>query len=183
MTNYRRAKFKGGYYFFTVVTHQRRAFLTGELARYCLREIWQKVRNTRPFDVIALCLLPNHLHCIWKLPEGDNDYSTRWSLIKKGFTRSYLTAGGTESPQSKSRRQKRRRGIWQRRFWEHQLRDEHDLQMHVDYIHFNPVKHGLTERPDQWPWSTYHRYIETGRYAKKSLVDLQDNFDNILVGE
>jgi len=86
MTNYRRAKFCGGYYFFTVVTYKRRRFLVGDLSRTCLRNAWRSVRQNRPFEVVAFCLLPEHLHCVWRLPEGDNDFSQRWKLIKKGFT-------------------------------------------------------------------------------------------------
>ncbi len=183
MTNYRRAGFAGGYYFFTVVTHNRRRFLAERLARNCLRQVWQRVRQKRHFDVIALCLLPDHLHCIWKLPVDDNDFSTRWSLIKKGFTSTYLRVGGVESTQSNSRKQKRERGIWQRRFWEHQIRDENDLQRHVDYIHYNPVKHKLVEKPEQWPWSTYHKYLKAGYYGESGLVDSQDDWESIFMCE
>jgi len=161
MTNYRRYKYEGGYYFFTVVTYNRRYILTSDLGRRCFRSAWMKIREQRPFQMIAFCLLPDHLHCIWNLPDGDNDYSLRWSLIKRDFTRRYLLSGGTECKQDHSRKNKRERGIWQRRFWEHRIRNEHDLQKHIDYIHFNPVKHGLVEQAEQWPWSTYHRYDRT----------------------
>ncbi len=164
MTDYRRARFEGGYYFFTVVTHQRRAFLTEPGARACLRIAWGETRRISPFETIALCLLPDHLHCVWRLPEGDRDFSLRWARIKAGFTRRYLGAGGVESSQCASRRHKRERGVWQRRFWEHQIRDERDLQRHVDYIHGNPVKHGLVERAEEWPWSTYRQYARPGVY-------------------
>jgi REP element-mobilizing transposase RayT len=109
MTDYRRSIFCGGTYFFTVVTYNRVCFLTDDLARMCLRSAWRHVRGTWPFEVIALCLLPDHLHCLWQLPEDDNDFSTRWLLIKKGFTRRYLEAGGREFPQSQSRLKKRER--------------------------------------------------------------------------
>jgi len=101
--------------------------------------------------VIAVCLLPDHLHCIWRLPEDDCDFSLRWARIKAGFTRRYLAAGGTECGQSTSRVNKRERGIRQRRFWEHQIRNETDLRRHMDYIHYNPVKHGLVEHVEDWP--------------------------------
>ena len=122
--------------------------------------------------MLAYVILPDHFHLLIQ-PNDKSNFSQIMHSLKSRFTRAF----------KKKKNITDHLNLWQRRFWEHQLRDEHDLQMHVDYIHFNPVKHGLTERPDQWPWSTYHRYIETGRYAKKSLVDLQDNFDNILVGE
>ena len=183
MTNYRRANFEGGYYFFTVVTHHRRAFLTDECARSCLRAAWEETRQRGHFDVVALCLLPDHLHCIWELPEGDRDFSLRWSRIKAGFTRRYLCAGGAESRQSPSRDRKRERGIWQRRFWEHQIRDEEDLQRHINYIHYNPVKHGLVERAEDWAWSTYRRYVREGIYETGNWDDIQAEIDKMFVGE
>jgi putative transposase len=183
MTNYRRAQFEGGYYFFTVVTHRRRPFLTGAHARACLRAAWEETRRCSDFEVVALCLLPDHLHCVWKLPEGDCDFSLRWSRIKASFTRRYLCTGGAEYGQSPSRNRKRERGIWQRRFWEHQIRDEKDLQRHVDYVHYNPVKHGLVERVEDWPWSTYHGYIREGLYPGRPWHEIQAECDKLFVGE
>ena len=164
MTDYRRADVEGGYYFFTVVTYNRRPFLTDSLARRCLRAAVRETRNLRYFELVAICLLPDHLHCIWKLPGDDCGFSLRWARIKAGFTRRFLGLGGTESGQSQSRDRTRERGVWQRRFWEHQIRDETDLQRHVDYIHYNPVKHGLVEHVEDWPWSTYQRYLRTIAY-------------------
>ena len=184
MSNYRRAKFKGGYYFFTVVTFQRRHFLTDTIARQCFRYAWNRTRQTRPFKVIALCLLPDHLHCIWKLSDGDTDFSTRWSMIKGLFTRRYLQRGGQDGVRNKSRGRTKEAAIWQRRFWEHQLRAEADLQRHFDYIHYNPVKHGWVQKVDDWPWSTYHRYRRQGFYSGPDAfdgIDLQE--DDILSGE
>ena len=183
MTNYRRSKFCGGCYFFTVVTHQRGSFLVDDLSRACLRSAWRSVRRDRPFELVALCLLPDHLHCLWRLPDGDSDFSQRWLLIKKGFTRRYLKAGGCESAQSPSRRTKRERGIWQRRFWEHQIRDEEDLHKHVDYIHYNPVKHGLVKAVEDWPWSTYHRFVREGFYQHRVLNNYDGNFGEDFAGE
>ena len=183
MSNYRRAEFCGGYYFFTVVSYKRRKILARELARKYLRLAFEKVRANRPFETIALCLLPEHLHCIWKLPEDDSDFSTRWSLIKRHFTVNYLKEGETESAQSDSRLKHRHRGVWQKRFWEHQIRDERDLQSHIDYIHYNPVKHGLVEDVDNWPWSTYHKYVESGRYGKVDLEKMQKNVNNLFARE
>ncbi|MCK4628566.1 MAG: transposase, partial [Sedimentisphaerales bacterium] len=160
MSNYRRANFPGGYYFFTLVTHQRKHFLTDNLARACLRHAWQVVRKRRPFDLVALCLLPNHLHCIWRLPDEDADFSRRWNSIKAIFTREYLRQGGQEGMRNPSRKRAGEAAIWQRRFWEHQIRDENDLQRHVDYIHYNPVKHHLTSSPFEWQHSSLHEYLE-----------------------
>jgi putative transposase len=105
-----------------------------------------------------MVVLPEHLHAIWKLPEGDADYPMRWSLLKSGFSR------GLEKTEliRASRLNKRERGIWQRRYWEHQIRDEWDFEKHADYIHYNPVKHGYVKRPVDWPFSTFHRYVQTG---------------------
>jgi putative transposase len=183
MTQYRRAKFCGGYYFFTVVTYKRKRFLANEIARECLRAAWQHVRQRRPFEVTALCLLPDHLHCLWCLPESDNDYSTRWMLIKKGFTRQYLKAGGHESGQSLSRYRKRKRGVWQRRFWEHRIRDQEDLHKHVDYIHCNPLKHGLVKAVEDWPWSTYHKFVPEGFYQHRILSDYDSDFGEDFAGQ
>jgi putative transposase len=183
MTNYRRAKFCGGYYFFTVVTYRRRRFLVDDLSRTCLRNAWRSVCQNRPFEVVAFCLLPDHLHCVWRLPEGDNDFSQRWMAIKKGFTRRYLKAGGHEPGQSLSREKKRERGIWQRRFWEHQIRDQDDLHRHVDYIHYNPVKHGLARAVEDWPWSTYHRFVREGFYEHGVLNDYDGNFGEDFASE
>lgn len=183
MTNYRRADFPGGYYFFTVVTYDRRALFNEPLPRECLHAAWARTREQMPFEDVALCLLPNHLHCVWKLQEGDADFSLRWARIKAGFTHRYLEAGGMESKQGASRRRKRERGIWQRRFWEHQIRDERDLQGHVDYTHYNPVKHGLVERVEDWPWSSYHRYAAETSYPKQYWQTAQDNFKGLDIHE
>ena len=183
MTQYRRAKVYGGYYFFTVVTYKRRRFLVDNPARSCRRSAWQTVRKNRPFETLAFCLLPDHLHCVWLLPEGDDDFSLRWMLIKKGFTRRYLKAGGFESGQGLSREKKRERGIWQRRFWEHQIRDQKDLHKHVDYIHYNPVKHDLVDIVEEWPWSTYHKFVRNGFYKHRILNDYDGNFGEDFAGE
>ena len=109
-----------------------------------------------PFDLDAIVVLPDHLHCIWILPEGDSDFSTRWRLIKSDFTRNYLSVSAGEI--SNSRRMKKERGIWQRRFWEHMIHDEADLNVHRDYIHYNPVKHGLVDSPAMWEYSSYNSF-------------------------
>lgn len=183
MSNYRRAKFCGGYYFFTIVTYERRKILTSELARKHLRHAFDKVRLKRYFKTIAICLLPEHLHCIWKLPEGDGDFSTRWSLIKRDFTMNYLRDGGDEFAQNKSRLKHRHRDVWQKRFWEHQIKDERDLQNHIDYIHYNPVKHGLVKDIGAWPWSTYHKYVESGHYGKVDLEKMQQSVNDVFANE
>ena len=164
MPNYARYYEPGATYFFTLVTHERRGFLTSRLARRCLRAAWQYACDRRPFQTVAVCLLPDHLHCLWALPNGDADYSTRWSAIKSGFTRRYRAAGGDEGSLNASRKHRGERGFWQRRFWEHVIRDKDEFARHLDYIHYNPVKHGLVEYPERWPWSTFHRYARSGWY-------------------
>jgi len=178
MPNYKRAKFPGGYYFFTVVTYRRTRLFLEESARRCLRRAIEQTRTARPFETIALCLLLDHLHCIWKLPENDADFSTRWASIKGTFSREYLRQSRRKGSTDCSRKRKGEVLIWQRRFWEHQIRDEHDLQRHVDYIHYNPVKHGLVERVEDWPWSTYHRYLTQRYYTGRDTLDKLQIFDD-----
>jgi len=154
---YRRALTPGATYFFTVNLADRRSDL---LVRHIddLRAAMRHVKDTHPFKLIALVVLPEHLHAIWQLPEDDTDYPVRWSLIKAGFSR---RLDKTEAIGS-SRLSRRERGIWQRRYWEHQIRDDTDLERHVDYIHYNPVKHGWADHAIDWPHSTLHHYIERG---------------------
>jgi putative transposase len=154
---YRRATAAGGTYFFTVNLAERRSHT---LVRYVgdLRAVMNKVKAAHPFSVIAMVVLPEHLHAIWRLPEGDADYPMRWSLIKAGFSRRMQLGEQRRA----SRMAKRERGIWQRRYWEHQIRDDADLARHADYIHYNPVKHGWVSRPADWPHSTIHGYIKRG---------------------
>lgn len=164
MSDYRRARC-GRMYFFTVVTYDRRPVLCLEQSRIALREAILETRKLHPFSVVAWVLLPDHLHCIWELPESDSDYSTRWSLIKKGFSR--RISGQIALPdQTVSRNKHRESTVWQRRFWEHQIQCEQDFQAHCDYIHFNPVKHGLVTAARDWPFSTFHRMVQRGFYTR-----------------
>lgn len=184
VSNYRRANFPGGYYFFTVVTYNRRKLFIDPQARDCLRSAWQTTRGRPSFETIALCLLPDHLHCIWKLPEGDANYSSRWNAIKGIFSKSFLAKGGCDGCRNVSRQRTGEAALWQRRFWEHQIRDETDLQRHVDYIHYNPIKHGLVTELKEWPWSTYHRYLREGRFGDMSLVAMKETIETLeTVGE
>lgn len=179
MSWYRRADLPGGYYFFTVVTHQRLPFLCEQLARDCLRSAMRRVATDRPFESLALCLLPDHLHAVWQLPQGDADFSSRWKLIKMIFTRLYVRGGGSHGFVGANRKRRREAGLWQRRFWEYQIRNQDDLQKHVDYTNYNPVKHGLVDNVADWPWSTYHRYVKTGWYREDydlPAVDSEGSF-------
>lgn len=164
MSDYRRSR-EGRLFFFTVVTHHRRTFLTSELARDCLRKAISEVREDRPFHVTAAVLLPDHLHAIWELPSDDIDYSTRWRRIKSLFTKYWLASGGSTGAVSQSRIHRKEQGVWQRRFFEHTIRDERDLRRCVDYLHVNPVKHRLVERVQDWSWSSFHKYVSNGHYS------------------
>ena len=218
MSWYRRVRTPGGTYFFTVVTHSRRPIFADEKARALLHTAMDEARKRRPFVIDCICLLPDHIHAIWTLPEGDSDYSTRWAQIKGRFSHDFLAAEAGANPawairppygpdarvnddtwkqsahptrigtsrvgdsptrsgssppnvgwaigprESPSRARKREVPVWQRRFWEHPIRDEEDYRRHVEYIHFNPVKHGLVHRPIDWEWSSFRRYVREGLY-------------------
>lgn len=157
MSEYRRSLVPGGTFFFTVTLADRHShLLVDNIDR--LRNVYQRVQEKYPFETVAVCILPEHLHAIWILPPGDADYSLRWNLIKAGFSRG-LPLSGSRSPSKIKHREK---GLWQRRFWEHQIRNEKDLQQHVDYVHFNPVKHGLVNRVQDWQYSSFHQWVKRG---------------------
>ena len=160
MPNYRRAWRPGGTFFFTLSLLDRRSDV---LVRYidALREAVRRTRAERPFEIDAWVVLPEHMHWIITLPDGDADYANRIKAMKIRFVQA-IPRGETRNP---ARVLRGERGIWQRRFWEHEIRDEADFARHVDYIHFNPVKHGLVTRVRDWPYSTFHRYVERGVLA------------------
>lgn len=159
MTDYRRNRVPGGTYGFTINLLDRRCqILTLHIG--ALRAAVGKVRKARPFHIDAWVVLPEHMHCLLTLPAGDADYSTRLRLIKSVFSRSIAPG----ERQTLSRAGRRERGIWQRRFWEHTIRDEADYAAHMDYIHFNPVKHGLVPHPADWPFSTFRHCAALGMY-------------------
>ncbi len=160
MPDYRRALHSGGTYFFTVNLLQRQGndLLTRHIA--LLRDAVQSVRERHPFRIHGWAVLPEHLHCVIELPQDDADYATRWRLIKTEFSK---TLPRTEKL-SAARTRRGERGIWQRRYWEHVIRDECDYQAHMDYVHFNPVKHGLVKCVADWPYSTFHRLVTDGIY-------------------
>jgi putative transposase len=164
MPNYRRYFVAGGSYFFTVVTYQRQRLFAQSGARTILGNVIRDQINKRPFKVDAIVLLPDHLHTIWTLPSGDDKYSIRWGDIKAEFTRQWLAIGGLEHSVLPGQEREGRRGVWQSRFIEHTLQDERDFCAHVDYIHYNPTKHGHAKCPKDWPWSSFHRYVAAGDY-------------------
>jgi putative transposase len=179
MPNYRRHYLPGGSYFFTVVTEYRAKILGSELARSCLRKAIKDCQVRWAFETVAFVLLEDHLHALWTLPEGDDRYSLRWSWIKKEFSKTYLAGGGQEQKRRASKRTRRERGFWQRRFWEHSLRDEQDFEKHVDYIHYNPVKHKLVTCPKDYPYSTFHSYVKQGVYDSSWGCDAVPDFSGV----
>ncbi|TAK64947.1 transposase [Methylobacter sp.] len=160
MVLYRRNRLAGGTYFFTVTLRDRKSALLTEQIDL-LREAVQRTRLAKPFMIEAWVVLPEHMHTIWTLPPGDSDYSTRWRSIKGYF--SHQLAKSTLIP---GRNAKGEYDFWQRRFWEHTIRDESDFSRHVDYIHYNPVKHGYVQRVCDWPHSSFHRFVAKNIYPR-----------------
>ena len=156
MVQYRRNFIAGGTYFFTVTLVDRRSnALVDHIA--ALRDAFRTVRRERPFTIEAIVVLPDHLHAILTLPSGDADFSSRWRRVKGHFSNALIDAGV-----QMARARNGDLALWQRRFWEHTIRDENDFERYVDYIHFNPVKHGLVQRVRDWPHSSFHRYVQQG---------------------
>jgi len=168
MSDYRRLYVSGGTYFFTVVTYRRQPVFADSQKVEWLRQAFQAVKAKRPFDLLAVVVLQDHLHCILRLPENDQDFSIRWQMIKTAFSR-HISApvrkGGAKT-------------VWQPRFFEHCIRDEEDLRRHLDYIHYNPVKHGLTDVPANWQYSSFRRFVAKGWYPANwgdvAIADLED---------
>ena len=159
MPDYRRNRVPGGTFFFTVNLLDRRSNLLVTNID-ALRDAVRRVRARAPFHINAWVVLPDHMHCLWTLPQDDADFPGRWRAIKTGFTKS-LPIGEPRSPVMTRRGE---RGIWQRRYWEHTIRDDRDFAAHMDYTHFNPVKHGLVAHPADWPHSSFRRCVASGMY-------------------
>ena len=177
---YRRIRIEGGTYFFTVVTYKRRSLLERAEAVATLMNAVDGVQSAHPFELVAHVILPDHLHMLWTLPDGDSNYPMRWRQIKSAVTRALDTADG--QGHSKSRKSKGERSTWQRRYWEHTIQGESDLVAHIEYIHFNPVKHGLAARPRDWPHSSFHDWVSRGLYEANWASDAAPEFAGI-VGE
>jgi putative transposase len=162
MPDYRRNRIEGGCYFFTVNLLERKhnQFLVNRID--ILRDVVKRVRNLHPFHIDGWVILPDHMHCIWTLPSGDDDYPMRMRLIKTFFSKKIPN---TEYRSSIPHR-KGERGIWQRRYWEHTIRDENDYSAHMDYLHYNPVKHGYVEKVMDWPFSTFRHHVQNGLYPE-----------------
>jgi len=164
MSRYRRDNTPGATWFFTVVTYKRREILCDAPVRAALRAAIIETRQSWPLLIDAWVLLPDHLHCLWTLPEGDADFSTRWNLIKRRTSQVLKDACHRPEWMNVSKTAHRELTFWQRRFWEHRIRDDRDFERHADYIHYNPVKHGLCACPADWPYSSLHRLIGQGVY-------------------
>jgi putative transposase len=157
MSEYIRSNITGGTFFFTVTLANRQSSLLIERIEQ-LRSAYRRVQYLYPFKTIAICILPDHIHAIWQLPDGDNNFSVRWQHIKGQFSRHV----NENVERSISKFNKREKGIWQRRYWEHQIRDDFDLQAHIDYLHINPVKHRYVTQAKDWQYSSFHRYVKAG---------------------
>ena len=155
MSEYRRIYQPGGSCFFTVVTHQRIKILSLPEHISRLKSSFDKVMKKHPYTMEAFVILPDHIHCLWRMPPSDSNYSIRWRLIK-----GYFSNGFNDPVNKRGEKQ-----IWQRRFWEHLLRDDEDWRRHMDYIHYNPVKHGYVENPGDWPHSSFRQAVKDGLYA------------------
>jgi len=171
MPNYRRSYAAGGTYFFTVNLADRGScVLTDHIED--LRAAVRFVRSRRPFEIEAMVILPDHLHSVWALPVEDSDFPTRWKEIKACFTK----WTGLSGARSRSQAAKGERGLWQRRYWEHQIRDERDFRAHVMYCWGNPVKHGLVGKAVEWPYSSIHRDIRLGRVPSEWGAPMDGEF-------
>jgi putative transposase len=166
MSDYRRYFVPGGNYFFTLVSYRRRPQFAHPGALERLREAVASVQREQPFRFLAAVVLPNHMHFLWTLPSGDADFSRRIGRMKVHFTRSCGERASSLVDRSPSRRSHRESDVWQRRFWEHSIDEEGELGAFLDYIHYNPVKHGLTSCPHAWPASSFSRWVALGLYEK-----------------
>ncbi|MCP3923473.1 MAG: transposase [Desulfobacterales bacterium] len=165
MPNYRRYREAGNLYFFTLVTFRRRPLFKDPFCRNALRESINFVRNKYLFKIEAWVLLPDHMHCLWALPDNDRDVALRWRIIKSTFTRKVKHLFHKDEWMNNSRRKRNESTIWQRRFWEHRIEDQENYNNHFDYIHYNPVKHKLVKNVKDWEFSTFHRNVEEGIYS------------------
>lgn len=166
---YKRVKLAGQSYFFTVNLEDRSTQLLTDNIEL-LRNAVRGVKRKHPFTIDAMVVLPEHLHCIWTMPQNDHDYSMRWGLIKSDFSRGIPRQEFINS----ARAAKRERSIWQHRFWEHCIRNESDMNDHINYIHINPVKHGYTNKASDWAYSSIHRYIRKGILSADWACDVDD---------
>lgn len=175
--NYKRLYLPGQCYFFTVVTYRRQPLFKCKKNIEMLRLAFRETKAAYPFEIDAMVVLPDHLHCLWRLPKTDSDYSTRWRVIKSRFTR--RAPDELKFCNNPSRSSKGERPIWQRRFWEHAIRNEDDYQKHLDYIHYNPVKHGLCAMARDWPYSSFSKFAARGYYDVRWGMSENHDFKDV----
>jgi len=183
MPEYRRTRAKGATYFFTVVTYWRQPVLCLPESLDAMKDVMRNVAERYPFQTDAWVVLPDHLHFVWTLPEGDSNYSMRWAVVKKELTKRLSSSIRADGAPSRSRQRRREGMLWQRRFWEHRIRDEQDYRTHMDYIHFNPVKHGLAASPKDWRCSSFRRWVARGAYEEDWGCDGAVAFPDHVGGE
>ena len=178
MPKYIRSYKKGALYFFTLISYNRRKIFCEEDFLGAFKNSIKLVQQQYPFKIIAWVQLPDHIHCIWQMPENDADYSMRWSQIKRLTTQACPQYHLSKNELNLSEVKRNERGIWQRRFLEHQIRNEFDFIRHMDYIHYNPVKHGLVEKVADWSYSSFHRCVRQGSYTEDwgGSVDFSESF-------
>ena len=164
MPDYHRIFIPGGTFYFTVVTYHRQPIFSNPDAPRLFRKSVRAVMEKHPFCEVAYCILPDHIHTIWTLPEYDSDYPIRWRAIKGNFSRWYQESFGVVVVHNESHQKREEAAIWQRRYWEHLIRDDLDFDNHMNYIHFNPVKHGLVTRPRDWNNSSFSFQVRDGYY-------------------
>jgi putative transposase len=183
VSDYRRWRQRGGTYFFTLVTEGRTPILTEAAAVARLRFCRRGERRKRPFELLAAVAMPDHLHCLLRLPDGDDDFSTRLKQFKSASTRRHLHSGGAEAVVSASKIERGERGVCQRRFWEHLCLDDDEIKAYLDYIHWNPVKHGYVTRLRDWKFSSFRRWVRLGEYeldwgaGYEPRIQIEDGFD------
>ena len=154
-----RAQMPDGHHFFTIETHQQQPWLASPDVVKVLGDVMRSVRADRPFETLAMVIMPDHLHCIWRLPANDPDFSYRWMRIKQGMAHRLANSIGHQA-------------LWRPRMASHALFDEDEIELHTHYIHFNPVKHGLVQHAADWPFSTFHRYVKEGVYDADWRIDV-----------
>lgn len=175
MSSYKRNFVDGGTFFFTVVSYKRQKIFTSPSFRTALRKAIKKTQQQYPFEINAWVLLPNHIHCIWTLPNNDKDFSLRWAMIKNSVSQQCKYTLYNNALLTPSKIERNESTIWQRRFWEHTIKDESDYQKHLDYIYWNPVRHGHVSSVNEWPFSTFHRDVQAGLYDEGWGFDFKDN--------
>lgn len=178
MAMFRRVFQPGAMWFFTLAAARRRPLLTDPRVISAFGTAMREVRQILPFSMPAWVILPDHVHVVWTLPEGDTDYPQRWSIIQR---RTSQLAGLPSMARACSMVVRRESGLWQRRYREHLIRDADDLHRHVDYIHFNPVRHGHASAPSAWPYSSFARHVHAGTYESDQRAT--GNIDTVEAGK